>query len=184
MKLILGSSSKYRRAVLEGTGMTFEVISPDIDEKAIRSEDPYTLPLLIAREKMKALQSAIVIAADQVVVCEGKLREKPTSREEAIQFLTEYSNGSPAETVSALVVYNSESGKVAEGVDIATTYFNPIPEEVIMAYIDTGEAYHNAGAFMLEHPLLAPYVKKVEGTPDSVAGLPLELLEKLTQEVS
>jgi septum formation protein len=189
MKLILGSSSKYRKAVLEQAGMEFEAVSPDIDEKAVRSENLYELPLLIGREKMAALKTkisepAVIVAADQIVICEGKLREKPVSPEEATQFLSEYRAGYPAETVSALVVYNSETGRTAEGIDVAKTFFNPIPEEVMAAYIESGEAYYNAGAFAYEHPLLAPYVKKMEGKPDSVSGMPLDLLHRLITAVS
>lgn len=91
MKIILGSSSKPRRKVMEDNNYVFEIMSPDIDEKAIRSENYYELPLLLARAKAEALLSriqkdeisrtnyeqAIIITADQITVCEGDLHEKP-----------------------------------------------------------------------------------------------------------
>jgi septum formation protein len=189
MRLILGSSSKYRKAVLERAGMEFETMAPDIDEKAVRSEDFYELPLLVARAKMEALKPklskpGIVIAADQVAICEGELREKPTSKEEAVRFLSTYSKGAPAETVSALVVHNLETGRTADGIDIAKTFFHPIPDEAVYAYIDSGEAYHNAGSFSQDDPNLSAYVKNIEGAPDSVCGMPLDLLHRLIKQVS
>jgi septum formation protein len=189
MRLILGSSSQFRKAVLEQEGIEFEVVSPDIDEKAIRTDNFYELPLLIAREKMKVLRDkvdgpGILIAADQIVVADGKLREKPNSKEEAFEYLSDYSLGVPAETVSAVVVCNLETGEQAEGVDIAKTYFKPIPESVMSAYIESGEAYKSAGGFAIETEPLASYVSRIEGTSDSVRGLPLALLHQLIKEVS
>lgn len=189
MKLILGSSSKFRQKVLEEAGMKFEVTVPEINEKLIRSEDFYKLPLLIAREKMAVVRAkvsgpGIIVTADQVVVCDGELKEKPLSREEAMDCLKKYSEGYPAETVSALVIHNLDNGKTAEGVDIAKTFFDPIPDAAILTYVNSGEAYLSAGSFDHEHPALAPHVRSIEGTSDSVSGMPLKLFNRLLEEVT
>jgi septum formation protein len=55
MKIILGSSSPWRKEVLKSMGFDFKVLSPDIDEKAIRDVDPTQLTLQIARAKTEAL---------------------------------------------------------------------------------------------------------------------------------
>ncbi|MDQ3014720.1 MAG: Maf family protein [bacterium] len=188
MKIIFGSSSKYRRAVLEKHGYQFEVMSPDIDEKAIRTDDYYQLPLLLAYAKARALISlisepAIVITADQVVVCNGDLHEKPQSSEEAKIFLQKYSNGHPAETVAALVVTNLENGKQTAGVDIAKVHYNFIPESVMDDFIKNGDPFTKAGGFAIQSSILQPYMQKVEGTEDSIMGMPIKLLEKLLAEV-
>lgn len=188
MKIILGSSSKYRRAVLESNGYTFEVMSPDIDEKTIRTQDYYQLPLLLARAKAKALvprisEEALVITADQVVVCNGDLHEKPKDAEEARDFLKKYGNRYPAETVSALVVTNTKNGKRGEGVDIAKTYYNFIPDAAIEEFVEKGDPYSKAGGFAIQSPILQPYQDRIEGAEDSIMGMPLELLEKLIKEV-
>lgn len=188
MKIIFGSSSKYRRAVLEKHGYQFEVMSPDIDEKAIRTDDYYELPLLLAKAKAEALlprisQPAVVITADQVVVCNGNLHEKPRSAEEAREFLQKYSNGHPAETVAALVVTNMENGKQAVGVDIAKTHYNFIPNSVMEDFIKNGDPFSKAGGFAIQSSVLQPYLQKIEGTEDSIMGMPIKLLEKLLAEV-
>lgn len=188
MKLILGSSSKYRRAVLEKNGYQFEVMSPDIDEKAIRTDNYYQLPLLLARAKGEALiprisEEALVITSDQVVVCNGNLHEKPRDEQEARLFLSRYGLGHPAETVSAIVVTNTKNGKKAEGVDIAKTFYNVIPEEAIDAFVKNGDPYTKAGGFAIQSPILQPYMDRIEGTEDSIMGMPLKLLEELCARV-
>jgi septum formation protein len=188
MKLILGSSSKYRQAVLREHGYVFEVMKPDIDEKVIRIDDFYKLPILIARAKSEALQSrvnepALIITADQVVMCDGELREKPETKEEAKKFFEKYCAGHPAETISALVVFNTVTGKNVEGIDIAKTFFKKVPDAAVDEFIESGEAYLTAGGFDHDNPILVPYVERIEGTGDSINGMPVHLLEKLLKEV-
>lgn len=184
MKIILGFSSKSRREVLKQAGYIFEVINPDIDEKAIRTDDLYQLSLLVAKAKAAALlakisEPALLITADQIVVCHGNLYEKPTSEDEARNFLNTYSAGHPAETVSALVVTNTETKKVFAGVEVAKVFFNPIPAGVIEEYIKAKTLFAHAGGFSPNHELVKPYIRRIEGTLDSVMGLPLKLLEEL-----
>ena len=95
MNIILGSSSTSRKTVLTSMGFAFTVISPDIDEKAIRREDPRELIEAIAQAKMDAVlrliqEDAIVITSDQVMVVDGKVREKPQSKEEAYEFISTF----------------------------------------------------------------------------------------------
>lgn len=160
----------------------------DIDEKAIRSDDYEQLPLLIARAKAAALLpkiavDAILITSDQVVECAGELREKPETEDEVFRYLASYAT-EPAQTNSAVVVTNTRTGKQAEGIDIARTYFKPIPETVVKELIADGAILHAAGAFVIENPIMKPYVDRLEGTPDSVMGLPLNLTLRLIDEVS
>jgi septum formation protein len=188
MKIVLGSSSEYRKQILQDNKYQFEVMSPDIDEKGIRSDDSYQLPLMIARAKTDALipkitEPTLLITADQVVVCHGSLHEKPRTENEARDFLQKYSDGYPAETVSALVVTNTENGKQAEGVAIAKIYFGLIPSEVMNDFIKNGDSFSRAGGFAAESPLLRPYIKNIEGSIDSIMGMPLVLLERLMKEV-
>lgn len=188
MKLILGSSSKYRKQLLEERGYAPEVMAPNVDEKAIRTDDYYKLPLLVARAKLDALvgkvvDPAILVTADVVVVCGGNLYEKPKDVEEARLFLKKYSDGHPAEVISALVVANTQNKKRAEGIDTAKVYFNFLPDNVIDDFIKNGNPFSKAGGFGIQIPILQPYVNKIEGTRECVMGMPTDLLEKLIKEV-
>jgi septum formation protein len=189
MKLVLGSASKYRKAILESMGYRFDVALADIDEQSIRSDDYYELPLLLARAKADALlgrvgADVVIITADQVVVCNRALYEKPKDEQVAKAYLAEYGRGHPAETVSALVVTNSRTGVRAEGVDIARVYYHPIPDAVVDAFVRDGDPFSKAGGFEVQSPILRPYLKAVEGAEDSVMGMPLGLLDRLITKVS
>ena len=187
MKIILGSQSIGRRSVLEKAGYEFDVVPANIDEKAIRSKDYEKLPLLIARAKTEKLlkeigDDAVLITSDQVVVCNGELREKPENEEQAREYIMSYSNY-PAQTNTAVVVTNTKNGKQAEGVDIAKVYFKHIPKKTIDELIYEGRVLSVAGGFTIENPLIQPYVIRIEGEMSSVTGLPLKLVEKLLEVV-
>lgn len=187
MNLILGSSSKYRQQILREQGYDFTIISPDIDEKAIRDADPHKLVLLLAAAKAEAIlpkltEPAIVITADQVVDWRGQIREKPASPEQAREFLHGYAEA-PATTVSGIQVINTANGKRANGVDRATIYFSAIPEAVIDALIEKGDIFHHSGGFAIEESILQPYITKIEGPKDSVWGMPITLLQRLIEQV-
>ncbi len=183
MKLILGSQSKGRAGVLKKAGYPFTVMHASIDEKLIRSDDYHELPILIARAKARALlpqitEPALLITADLVVLCNGELREKPESYDQAKTYLESYSHN-VAKTVSAVVVTNIVTGIQQEGIDCTAVYFNEIPDLAIQQMLDQGAVMHTAGALIIEDPLVAPHVQKIEGDLDSVIGLPMKLLERL-----
>ena len=187
MKIILGSKSLSRQLVLKEAGYDFEILTADIDEKQIRYEDPQKLVLALANAKADAIQSqidspAILITADQVVVCGGRILEKPENEEEAREFIHCYQEH-PMETVSSIVVTNTATKKRAEGIDIAKVYFKNIPETVIDEAIKIGRIMHCAGAMRCEEEPLSNYVERFEGTKDSTSGLPLKLLRELIEEV-
>ena len=169
-------------------GYEFDVMPSDIDEKAIRHEDPEKLTLLLARAKADALlagitEPAILITSDQVGFCDGTILEKPENEDEAREFLTKYTKHS-AKTITAVVVTNTENGKRAEGVDVAEVFFLPIPENVIEQYIKEGNALSQSGGFSTDHSMLVEYVARIEGEPESVIGLPVALTRKLIDSVS
>ncbi|MDD5071193.1 MAG: Maf family protein [Patescibacteria group bacterium] len=187
MKIILGSGLKWRKAMLEKMGYDFEVVTADINEKAIRSNDYYVLPIKIARAKAEAIRQKIkepvlLITADQVVLYNGELREKPKDERQAREFLLSYKKY-PAEIINAVVVTNTASGKRAQGIDIAKAYFKEIPEEVIDKLVEMEDILNSAGGFLAEHELLQPYLKKYEGKEGNSLGLPKALTERLILEV-
>lgn len=189
LKLILGSSSKSRRLVLEKAGFDFEVMAADIDEKAIRHDDYSVMPLLIANAKADALlpriaEPAILVTADQVSIFDGELREKPVSKDEARKYLKSYTSDKSAETISAVVVVNTQNGNRCDGVDIAKTYFKQMPDDIIDQIIEDGKVMNASGAFIIEDPMIDRFVDRVEGEPDSVMGLPMKLLLDLIDKVS
>lgn len=187
MKLILGSSSKWRRQVMHDAGLACDLMSPDIDEKAIRHTDPQILVRLISKAKSEALrghvhEDALIITADQVVDYKGSIREKPESKEEGRRFLESYSE-SFVETVSGVGIYNTKNKRYVEGCDRVRISFHKIPTEIIDVLVEDEEMQHTAGGFTIEHPLLEPFISFMEGAKDSVWGLPILLVKRLMEEV-
>ncbi|KAL9449173.1 hypothetical protein AB3S75_011160 [Citrus x aurantiifolia] len=194
VKIILGSSSMPRRKILAEMGYGFSVMAADIDEKSIRKEKPEDLVMAIAEAKAEAIlnrlpigdyikeaEPTILITGDQVVVYEGVIREKPSSREEARQFIKDYSGGQCA-TVGSVLVTNLKTGFRKGEWDRVEIQFHEIPDEVIEKLIEEGIVLNVAGGLVIEHSLILPYVKQVVGAMDSVMGLPKAVTEKLIKE--
>lgn len=183
MKIVLGSQSEGRKKVLERAGFTFDVVTADIDEKAIRMKDPKLLTMALAKAKAEAIlpkisEPTLLITSDQVVVFDGKIREKPETFGEAFQFLFT-SHLAPASTVTAVIVTNTVSGEQFGGVDVAKIWFRPLTLSVIIDYLKTGDPFRLAGGFDHEHPLITPFIQKIEGEKESILGLPISLTKNL-----
>lgn len=118
---------------------------------------------------------------------EGQIREKPESEEKARMYLNSYS-GKSVSTVSAVVVTHYPSLEQRCGVDVAHVVWDVIPEDVINTVIARGQVLHSAGGFLIEDPDLNPLIIDVDGSLDSVFGMPVkltfELLSNLVEAIS
>ena len=197
--ITLGSNSSTRKMILHENGFHYTTTAADIDEKAIGNrlmDPPNELVLVIALAKANAIISRqqqqqqqltsrsndILLTADQVVVYDGCILEKPVDLIEARLFINRYSN-SCCSTVGSIVLTDVNNGKQVSGVDTATIHFDVIPQHVIDKIIDEGEVIYCAGGLMVEHPLLQPYIKQVDGTYDSLMGLSCALLASLLERL-
>jgi len=194
----LGSSSKWRQKLLKQFGVAdFITISPDINEKAIRHQDPEQLTLLVAKAKAQALlerlssqppspnnsSGYLLLTSDQVLCFDGQLREKPENIEQAKFFLRSYSNRS-VESYTAVVLTNTKTGQQFEAVDKAIVHFSSISEETVEELIQKGEVFCCAGALIVEDPLFSKVIVGFEGESESVQGLPRCLTLHLLQQAN
>ncbi|KAJ8907959.1 hypothetical protein NDN08_008062 [Rhodosorus marinus] len=190
-KLILGSGSASRKEILGEMGLEFEVLKADIDERAIRHEDPATLVSILGNKKADAILERInskgvpkyegevfLLTGDQVVEHNGKILEKPLDEKEARTFIEGY-NRAPARTVGSIIITNVKTGERFESVDTAEIYFHEIPGEVIDKLIEEGEVFYCAGGLKVEDPLVSRYVDHIAGGMDSVMGLSKATVERL-----
>eukprot|EP00191_Tetraselmis_sp_GSL018_P021558 CAMPEP_0177577992 /NCGR_PEP_ID=MMETSP0419_2-20121207/83_1 /TAXON_ID=582737 /ORGANISM="Tetraselmis sp., Strain GSL018" /LENGTH=195 /DNA_ID=CAMNT_0019066351 /DNA_START=289 /DNA_END=876 /DNA_ORIENTATION=+ len=177
-------------------------LAPNIDEKAVglRSNGASAGQLVraVARAKVEALlprlretsQSEketphLLVTADQVIVFEDAIREKPAGPEQALEFLLSYGfTGSPAECVTCVAVCCVESGICIDGVDVAKQYFHPVPQHVAESVVAKGQVLQCAGSFAVEEPLLQPFLGEREGEFESVQGMPIELTRTLLLEAA
>ena len=188
MKIVLGSRSKSRKEILEDAGYDVEVMPSNFDEKSIRSADPEKLSRSLATAKMdtilpKLSRNVIVVTSDQIVSFNGEIHEKPVSEDGARRFM-QTAHEHPQETFTAVEVANTASGARKSGLDRARVYFRKIPSSVVEAYIRTGEPMSHAGGFGIEHELIRPYIERIDGSADSIRGMPVTLTRRLIEEVT
>ncbi len=165
----------------------FRIVTPDIDEKSIRFDDPKALTMAIANAKADAVaakltEPAIVIASDHVEVCEGVIYEKPVSETEIRELYRHFAN---RELVgySAVVVLNTATGKRAQGIEHALFMYREIPDAVLTQYIAEADPWNAAGGLRVQNELLRPYLVYLHGGVDVIMGLPKDLTMRLIQEV-
>lgn len=181
-----------RSFVEKHPGLCLRFLSADLDERQVKCEREDELSMVIAREKANVLLSSVersmfaskkawLIACDQIVILNGKIAHKPRTEEEARERLE---RGGRAETRSALVCCDVESGYCAEALDVARVFVEPLPRQVVEQLLEEREVYGCAGGIMIEHPLVTPHVRILDGTLDSIMGLSLDTTKELMLDVA
>lgn len=179
-RLILGSSSAYRRGLLERLGLPFSVISPDIDESPLAQEHPAATARRLAREKAKAVgaqlatseQDALVIGSDQVAVMGDQVFGKPGTHEKAVAQLLRLS-GQIVVFETALCLYDVLNDIVHEELVSTEVEFRELSLEEIQAYLKREPAYDCAGSAKSEALGIALLDRLSGDDPTALVGLPL-----------
>lgn len=179
MKLILASGSPRRRDLLSQIGLTFEVCTSQVDEVIIQGlaieEQIMTLALAKALEVSKSYTEGLVIGADTVVVCEGRILGKPKDLDQAAEMLRALS-GSVHQVMTAVAVVDAaDSARLWQGVETTRVWFRALSEEDIMCYLAMGESMDKAGAYGIQG-YGALLVEHIVGCYFNIVGLPLQLL--------
>ena len=124
-KLILASTSPYRRELLGRLGLPFEVTNPQTDETALPNETPEALSLRLSEAKARAVATlypdALIIGSDQVATVEGKIYGKPGNHERAVAQLRELSG----KTVNFFTACACSTRKLAPLMYAASRHWSP-----------------------------------------------------------
>ena len=174
-KLDLGSSSPYRKELLERLGVPFECVSADIDESRHEGETPEALCVRLAREKALKVKSmvgdAIVIGSDQVAVLGERILGKPHTRERAIEQLSSM-QGQTVYFLTALCIIG-EKGEIFETMVPTIVTMKKLSVKTIENYLDREQPFNCAGSAKIEKLGIA-LMKEVRSTdPTALIGLPL-----------
>lgn len=174
-KLVLGSSSPYRKELLERLGVPFECVSADIDESRHEGETPEALCVRLAREKALKVKSmvgeAIVIGSDQVAVLGEKILGKPHTRELAIKQLSSM-QGQTVYFLTALCIIG-EKGEIFETMVPTIVTMKKLSVKTIENYLNREQPFNYAGSAKIEKLGIA-LMKEVRSTdPTALIGLPL-----------
>jgi septum formation protein len=175
-RLILGSSSPFRKMLLERLMVPFDTANPDIDETPLANETPIALverlAIAKAKEIAKSYSSALIIGSDQVALHGNEIVGKPHTHERAVEQLRTAS-GKKIELFTGLALINSETGSIQSEVIPFTVHFKTLSESTIERYLRKERPYNCAGSVRSEGLGVALFEKFEGDDPNALVGLPL-----------
>jgi len=182
--LILASASPRRQELLSSAGISYEVLPSEVDEGFQEGEAPEEYVVRLARRKAEKAgerhKDRWVLAADTVVVIDGRILGKPGGRQEAREMLGMLSD-QEHRVITGFCLSRGDSGKSREGAVTTRVRFKNLSSREIDWYLDTGEPFDKAGAYAIQGKA-AFMVKEIRGSYTNVVGLPLtEVIEALQE---
>ncbi|CAG9171804.1 7-methyl-GTP pyrophosphatase [Cupriavidus laharis] len=184
-RLILGSSSPYRRELLERLRLPFEVAVPDIDETPLDGETPEATALRLSLNKAQAIAqrhpAALVIGSDQVLTLDGRQMGKPGSHDKAREQLQRM-RGRTATFHSALCLLDGRTGQ-SQLADVQThVTMRDLSDAEIDAYLHLEKPYDVAGSAKSEGLGIALLSRVESDDPTALVGLPLIALTAMLRQ--
>jgi septum formation protein len=181
LPVVLASASPRRHELLQLLIEDFKIDSCEVDESPFAGETPACLVLRLAEAKARAIQQKqlgfIVVGADTIVVCDGRIMGKPGSKEEAREMLQQI-RGKTHEVFTGLCVL-SPTHCLKELARSEVT-FNWMSESEINEYLESGEPFDKAGAYAIQG-FASRYIQGIKGCYFNVVGLPIALLYNMLQ---
>jgi len=182
-RLVLGSSSPFRKALLEKLDLSFDCDSPDIDETPLKNEHPKDMVARLAKAKAQAIAQrhpqSIIIASDQCATLDGAIIGKPGDFENAFQQLKNAS-ARVVTFYTSLCVFNAGTNQYQEIVEPYHVYFRELSDSQIENYLKKEEPYNCAGSFKSEGLGISLFERLEGNDPNTLIGLPLiELIKML-----
>jgi septum formation protein len=181
-RLILGSSSPFRKELLQRLHLPFETCSPDIDESRLADETAEAYVKRLSLKKAKAIaeqfDDALVIGSDQCSVLEGNIRGKPYTHENAIKQLQE-SAGNTVSFLTGLCLYDTKSKDYQLDLIPFHVEFRSLSTHEIEAYLQAEQPYNCAGSFKSEGLGITLFKSMQGNDPTALIGLPLIRLSEM-----
>lgn len=174
--LILASTSRYRKALLEKLGLPFQCASPEVDETPIPGESAKALVRRLARAKAMAIAErhdhGLIIGSDQVCVCDGQILGKPGTVENAVAQLMR-AQGKRVTFLTGLCVIDAASGHAEQMVEPFAVHFRSLDEAAIRRYVEAERPLDCAGSFKCEGMGIVLFEALEGRDPNALIGLPL-----------
>lgn len=174
--LILASTSRYRRSLLERIAPPFEVVSPEVDEAPLAGETPRAragrLSLAKARAVAQMHPNSIVIGSDQVAALGQRVLDKPGDEATCREHLTALS-ANRAHFFTGCAVVGQESGLALQHLDTTTVTFRTLSETEIHRYVARERPFDCAGGFKVEGLGITLFERIDTSDPTALIGLPL-----------
>jgi MAF protein len=185
-RIVLASTSPFRRELLGRLGMPFEVATPDVDESRLAGESPEALVRRLseakARDVAEHFADALVVGSDQVAVIDDEVLGKPGTRERAIGQLARAA-GRRVSFLTGLSLVDAPSGRAHTACERFDVHFRPLTTEQIARYVDREQPFGCAGSFKSEGYGITLFERLEGDDPSALIGLPLiRLVELLGRE--
>lgn len=188
MRYILASASDRRKELLSRIVEDFEVVISNFDEESIGfSGDVESYVKSLSEGKAKSVKNnsstdnSIIIGADTIVVIDNCILGKPKDKSDAFNMIKLLS-GNVHRVYSAVTVINTSRNLIKTEALYTEVYFAVLTDEEIWSYINRNESLDKAGAYGIQG-FGGVLVEKINGCYYNVVGLPLNLLNKMIQEV-
>lgn len=185
--VVLASTSRYRKRLLERISLPFEAESPDVDESPVQEDSllsPHEIAAKLAYLKAAAVFSrrsdAIVIGSDQVAVLGNQILTKPGSREHNIAQLEKLS-GQTHKLITAVCVL--APGEKREFSNEVVLVVRSLGSEEIERYVDHDEPWDCSGGYRIEGQGVTLFTRVDTSDPSSIEGLPLMQLTATLREL-
>lgn len=185
MQIILGSTSRYRKQLLQRLGIEFATAAPGIDETKLDEESPQALVARLSEKKAKAVAEnftdSLIIGSDQVAVLNNEILGKPGNHEKAVQQLLRLS-GNTVTFFTGLCLYNTDTSAIQTDVIPFTVVFKKLTPKQIENYLEKEKPYDCAGSFKSEGLGVALFERMEGDDPSALIGLPLIRLCKMFEQ--
>lgn len=183
-KLVLASTSPFRRSILAKLGLDFATAAPDIDESHRPGEPFDTLVKRLAEEKARAVRTQfpqhLIIGSDQIAVCDQDILGKPGNHTNAVQQLRRFS-GHCITFYTGLCLYDSLLDDSQVSVELFKVHFRILTDRQINHYLHQEQPYQCAGSFKSEGLGIALFEKLEGDDPNTLIGLPLIRLTRFLE---
>lgn len=177
--LILASASPRRAELLRAARIPFETCAPDVDETPRPGEAADAYVQRLAVDKANAVHAIrpfrTILAADTIVVCEGRMLGKPRDAADARAMLVTLSGVRHSVLTGVALIARGETRVVVDATDL---WFATLTDEEIDAYVASGEPMDKAGAYAVQGQA-SRFVKRIEGAYANVVGLPVARVYRL-----
>ncbi len=184
-KIILGSTSPFRKELLLRLSIPFTTAAPEIDETPLENEMPEDYVKRLSLEKAQAVAkkhpNALIIGSDQCSVLKDEIRGKPESHENAVKQLQE-SSAQRVSFLTGLCLLNSKTNKFQLEMIPFHVDFRALTDEEIETYLRAEEPYSCAGSFKSEGLGISLFKRLQGDDPTALVGLPLIRLSSMLRE--
>lgn len=184
-KILLASTSVYRRAVLEKTTLPFSVSAPIADETPLSGESASELVTRLAQKKAASLAEKypghVIIGSDQVCVIDQRILGKPHGFDKAFEQLR-LASGRAVTFYTGLCLLDSDTGQTQVICEPFVVNFRELSDQEIEGYLLLEQPYDCAGSFKCEGLGISLFESLNGRDPNSLIGLPLIALLAMLRE--